>query len=157
MNELVQQLTEPFLKISDDIAFNGTLGVQLVLFLVLYFVLKPLLWKPTLEVLDRRKALTTGRKEQAEAGNAEIAKLEAEYLDKLRAARNGANEERNKIRATAMAASKEQVEGAKNEAAKTIAAIRAEVAKAVTGARTQLKGEAEAAAAVMTAKILGRS
>lgn len=153
----IEKLVEPFLKISDEIAFNSTLVIQLVVFLALYFLLKPLLWQPMLEALDRRKALTTGQKEQADAEEAEILRLENDYQAKIKAARTDAAEARAKLRAEAQQSAKVVLDGAKNEAAKTVAGVREQVAGAAKQARAQLKTEAEAAAQAMSAKILGRT
>ena len=153
----IDQLVTPFLKISDQIAFNGTLLIQMGLFLALYVILKPLMWEPILQSLDRRRALTSGQKEQADLEEAEILRLENEYQAKIKSARAAAGEERNKLRATAQNSAKQLIETAKNEAAKTVAAVRAEVGAAAEKARGQLKTEAEASADAMTAKILGRS
>lgn len=153
----INSLVHPFLKISDDIAFNPTVFIQLGIFLALYAVLKPLLWKPTLAVLDQRKALTSGRKQQAASGEAEIKRMEAEYQEKIRTARAKANEERGNSRVAAQNAAKEIVDAAKNESAKSIAAVRSEVASAVQKARVELQSEADATAKIMTEKILGRA
>lgn len=152
----IDQLVTPFLKISEEIAFNWTMVIQMVLFLALYLILKPLLWEPTLQVLDRRRALTSGQKEQADLEEAEILRLENEYQAKLKAARTAAGEERSKLRGTAQESAKQLIETAKNEAAKTVAVVRGEVNAAAAKARGQLKPEAESAADAMTAKILGR-
>lgn len=153
----IEKLVTPFLKISEEIAFNNTLVIQLVIFLALYFLLKPLLWQPMLAALDHRKALTTGQKEQADAEEAEILRLENEYQAKLKATRTEAAEARAKLRAEAQESAKVLLDGAKNEAGKTVAAVREQVAAAAKQARTQLKTEAESAAQAMTAKILGRT
>lgn len=153
----IEKLVEPFLKISEEIAFNSTLVIQLVVFLALYFLLKPLLWQPMLDALDRRKALTTGQKEQADLEEAEILRLENEYQAKLKAARTDAAEARAKLRAEAQQSAKVVLDGAKSEAAKTVSAVRGQVADAAKQARAQLKTEAEAAAQAMSAKILGRT
>lgn len=153
----IDKLVEPFLKISDEISFNATLIIQLVVFLALYLLLKPLLWQPMLAVLDRRKALTSGQKQQADLEEAEILRLEGEYQEKIKATRAAAAEARGQLRAEGQQRAKELLDGAKNEAAKTVSSVRDQVATAAGQARAQLKTEAEAAAQAMTAKILGRT
>jgi F-type H+-transporting ATPase subunit b len=155
--DIVHLLTQKLLEISPDISFNPTMFVQMVLFLALFLILKPLLWEPTLASLDRRKALTSGQKEQADLEEAEILRLETEYQAKVKAARAAAGEERTKVRSAAQESAKQLIETAKNEAAKTVSLIRGEVNEATVKARGQLKSEAESAADAMTAKILGRS
>jgi F-type H+-transporting ATPase subunit b len=153
----IDQLVEPFLKISEEIAFNATLVIQLVVFLAAYMILKPLLWDPMLAVIDRRRALTTGQKEQADLEEAEILRLENEIQSKIRAARQAASEERAKSRAAAQQAAKDLVEKSKAEAASTVSKVRTEVSAAAQAARAQLQAEAAATAEAMTAKILGRT
>jgi F0F1-type ATP synthase membrane subunit b/b' len=153
----IDKLVHPFLKISDEIAFNDTLVIQLVIFLAAYFILKPLLWQPMLAELDRRRSLTRGQKDQAELEEAEIIRLENEYTERIRAARLAASEERTKTRAAAQEASKSLLDSAKAEAGKAVASIRGEISAASKKAREDLNAEADSTAKVMTAKILGRT
>lgn len=155
MEDLLHQLTQPFVAISDDIAFNLSFVIQLAIFLALYFILRPLLWEPFLALADRRRALTTGNRAQAEAEEAEVLRLEAEYAEKIKAARQAAQEERAKIRAQAQESARSMIEAAKKEAGAIGSQVRIEVAEATAKARTQLGAEAEEIARLMTAKVLG--
>ncbi len=157
MEEIAAQLTEPFIKISEEIAFNGTLAIQLVVFLALYYILKPLLWKPFLATIDERKALTTGNQEKAAEEEAEVLRMQEQYEASLRDARQAASAERQKTRAEAQKAEKEVLDAARAEAVGITTKVRGEVEQATAKARESLKSQADDIANAMTDKILGRT
>ncbi len=156
MEDLASKLTQPFFQISSDISFNATLLIQLVVFLTLFFALNTLFWKPFLNLLDRRRALTTGSQEKAAGEEAELLRLEAEYQERVREARAAATEERQKQRAAADAAAKSTLDASRTEAARITDGIRADIEKATAEARSGLKAEADGIAKLMTNKVLGR-
>ena len=156
MEEFAIRLTEPFIQISDDISFNPTLFIQLVFFLFLLIVLKPLLWKPFLARVDERHALTVGDAEKAQAEEAEALELEAAYRERIREARKLAAAKRNELRVEAQKAEKEILDGARGEAAKLSASLRDEVESAAEKARGALRNEARDIAALMSEKMTGQ-
>lgn len=157
MEELATRLTEPFYAISEQIAFDVTIFIQLVVFVALYLAMKPLLWTPFLAKLDERHALTVGNKEQAESEEAEVLQLQAQYETAIREARLAASEERTRIRNEAQQRERVLVAEARSEAAGIIDGLRADVSRAADEARSGLQGEADAIAQAMTEKLLGRS
>jgi F0F1-type ATP synthase membrane subunit b/b' len=78
-----------------------TLLVQLGIFFATYFVLKTLVFKPYLELLNERKARTTGLKEQADRDRQQAEKLEVDYDTFIKAERKKVtawtDDERKKI------------------------------------------------------------
>jgi F-type H+-transporting ATPase subunit b len=157
MQELANQLADPFFAISSDIAFNATLVIQLFVFLTAFFALRTLLWKPFLAVLDQRRSLTEGNREQAATEEAEVLRLEADYLEKVRAARQAAAEERNTVRADGEAKARATLEAARVEAQGISDTLRSDVAKAAEAARGSLRGQADEIATLMSNKLLGRT
>ncbi len=79
------------------VSLDYSLGIQIVNFLLLIFILNVLLYKPILGMIDKRK-------KQFEASAAEIRRLQetveqkmAAYEEKLRQAKAAAVEQKNEI------------------------------------------------------------
>jgi F-type H+-transporting ATPase subunit b len=139
------------------VSLDYSLGIQIVNFLLLIFILNVLLYKPILGMIDRRK-------KQLEESESEIKRLQesveqkmAAYEEKLRQAKAAAVEQ------------KTQIIGQGAEEAKTvIEAVRAELPGIMEDFHVQLDGEIAAARGILSdqsqklsveiaEKVLGRS
>jgi F-type H+-transporting ATPase subunit b len=108
------------------IDFDGTVVVQLVLFLVLFAIANRFLFQPYLQLRERRKAGIEGARAEADRMTAQADAKLADYEKQLASARNRANEEG--------------------------AAMRRET----EAARAQLMPQAESLARAISSKLLGR-
>ena len=135
---------------------DGTIFVQLALFLLLVVVLYQFLWKPYLRVRDERVTRVEGYREEAARIDAEaearLAKLEAELAEARRA---GAGE-RMTARAQAMAHEQALLAQAQAAAQKTLGDARAQLAATVAGERAKLQETAAQIGREAAKKILGR-
>ncbi|MCK5392211.1 MAG: ATP synthase F0 subunit B [Deltaproteobacteria bacterium] len=83
---------------SDDLlSVNYTVFIQIAIFLLAIFILNKLVFKPFLNLVDRRDKLTRGAIEEAQALEVRVEEIIEEYDVKLNEARALAVEERNKI------------------------------------------------------------
>ncbi len=90
--------TAPSAFASDDLlSVNKTVFIQIVLFLIAIYILNKLVFKPFLNLMDRRDKLTRGAIEEAKELEEKVAHIIEEYDAKLVEARSLAVEERNKI------------------------------------------------------------
>jgi F-type H+-transporting ATPase subunit b len=139
------------------ISLDYSLGIQIVNFLVLIFILNALLYKPILGMIDRRK-------KQFEASEAEIKRLQetveqkmADYEEQLRQAKAAAVEQKNEI-----------IRQGAEDAKSTISAVREEIPGMMGQFQTRVEGEIAEAKRILTdqsqklsveiaEKILGRS
>ena len=69
------------------IDLDGSYFVQLIMFLLLWGILTPLVFKPYLKVKKVQEDLTTGREEEAKEIAAKAEQLLAEYSQRLKEAR----------------------------------------------------------------------
>lgn len=146
-----------FLKVREVVSLDYSLGIQIVNFLVLIFILNVLLYKPILGMIDKRK-------KQFEDSEAEIRRLQetvqnkmAVYEEKLQQAKATAVEEKNEI-----------IRQGSDEAKTIIDAVRTEIPGMMERFHGRMDGEINTAKKILTdhtqelsveiaEKILGRS
>ena len=139
------------------VSLDYSLGIQIVNFLLLIFILNLLLYKPILGMIDRRK-------KQLEESESEIKRLQESveqkmvaYEEKLRQAKAAAVEQKNEI-----------IGQGAEEAKTVIDAVRAELPGIMEHFRVQMDGEIAAARKILidqsqnlsveiAEKVLGRS
>jgi len=139
------------------VSLDYSLGIQIVNFLLLIFILNVLLYKPILGMIDKRK-------KQFEDSDAEIRRLQetveqnmAAYEEKLRQAKAAAVEQKNEI-----------IRRGAEEAKTVIDSVRAEIPGMMERFHARMDGEISAAKKILTdhsqqlsveiaEKVLGRS
>ena len=107
--------TSSALAAEDLLKIDKLLVVQIVIFIAAIFILNSLLFKPLLELVDRREKLTTGTIEEANKLREKIELKIKDYNAKLDQARAQAMEERNKIRRNAQVSAEELLQKARQE------------------------------------------
>jgi F-type H+-transporting ATPase subunit b len=138
------------------IDLDGTVFVQLAMFFIAFFVLRALVFKPMVALLDAREEAIDGAKDQAKHLELEVKEKQASFEAELRKVRGASGEERDRLRA----------EGQDLER-KLLEKVRVETLNLVNSAKTRLEGEAQVARQQLTAsrselardiasKVLGR-
>jgi F-type H+-transporting ATPase subunit b len=135
---------------------DGTVVVQLVLFLVLFWVANKLLFQPYLQLRERRKAGIEGARAEAERMTAQADAKLADYEKQLAVARERANEQGRKVRLEAAAYERDMTDQARKTAQNATDEAQATMRRETEAARAQLMPQAEALARAMTSKLLGR-
>jgi F-type H+-transporting ATPase subunit b len=138
------------------ISINATLVVQIINFLILIWILNHILFRPIFRIIEEREAFVEDTK--AEVGRIEaeaIGKLKT-YEDRMNTAREEALARRVEARDEAAASAREIMNRASAEAQEHISAIHAEAAKAVQEVKTELADFKESIAELVLAKIIGR-
>jgi F-type H+-transporting ATPase subunit b len=115
-----------------DVDLNWTFGLQIVFFLVLFALLKPLLFTPMLKLFEERERRIDGAKNEAREMYREADEKMAKYEEELTAVKRQAGEERDKLRA----------EGTKKEQA-ILAKVRAETNAMLEEGRKRIASEGE--------------
>jgi len=135
----------------------GMLVILIAFFVVLRFLLHPVLFRPLLSVLDERRERTLGTRVRAEEL---IRRSEADfqrYREALREARTGADRERQLRVAEARAQQVRVVAEARAGAEGEIEAARAEIAQSLAAVRADLRVSAEVLAREAALRVLGRA
>ena len=136
-----------------DLAFL----IQLINFLVLLAVLNVLLYKPIRKVLAERQGRIADARSKAEGVDKDVQAKMAEYEARLRDMKSGAADERGALVKEAQAEEVVILEAARKEAADTLSAIKARVAKEAADARLILQEQAKLLSVDICEKVLGRS
>jgi F-type H+-transporting ATPase subunit b len=120
------------------VSLDYSLGIQIINFLLLIFILNLLLYKPILGIIDRRK-------KQFEESEAEIRRLQetveqkmAAYEEKLRQAKAAAVEQKNEI-----------IRQGADEAKTVIDTVRAEIPGMMEEFHARMDGEIGAAKSIL--------
>jgi len=138
------------------IDLDGTVFVQLGMFLLLMVILRQFLWKPYLKVRGERTSRVEGYREEATKLEAEAAARLAKAEAALAEARRVGAGERAEARAVAQARENELLAAANTSAQKTLADARARVDATLQSERAKLQQTASEVGLQAARKILGR-
>lgn len=138
------------------IALDYTVLVQAVAFLVFWFLLTRLLFKPFVGLVAERERRTVGVKAEAAALKEEWERLCKEYESAIAKARDEGQAIKEAIVQEARQTRERLLTQVREEAARSLEAVRQEVQKELQRGRELAAQEAEAIARQMTEKILGR-
>ena len=136
---------------------DNTIFLQALLFLALFVLLNFVLFKPWLEVKERRAKRIGGALEDAAELRERATASGAEYDARLAKARDQAMNIRSDRRREAEEQEAEIVGAARREAATALEARKATLAADVEAARTELGSRVDELANDITAQVLGRS
>ena len=138
------------------IDIDGTVIIQFVLFVVMFFAANKLLFQPYLKLRAKRIAGIDGARAEAERMSAEADGKLADYEGKLAAARAKAAAEQRKIRAEAAAHEREVSDKARTAATAAMDTATATVKRETEAARAELVPQAQLIARRMAKQLLGR-
>ena len=138
------------------IALDYTVLIQIVAFLVFWFLLTKLLFKPFIGLLEERERRTEGAKAEAAALKEEGERLSKEHEQAIAKAKDEGRAAKEGILQEARQARERLLGQAREEAARMVQAAREEIRKELERGRELAAREAEAIARQMAEKILGR-
>ena len=136
---------------------DGTLYIQLGIFLLLVLVLGPLLFKPWLEAQERRKAAIEGALVQSRSMRTEADSLARDYDERLEIAREKAHGVRSEARKQEEAAQAARLAAARDEAGSGLTRERERIATETAAAREALGARVDELADTIANKLLGRA
>lgn len=135
---------------------DGTIVVQIALFVVLLLVLKPLLFDPMLKLFEEREKRIEGTRREASKEDERSAKALAKYEAILGKAREAGASEREALRADAAKREAELMARVRASVATTVEQGRAAIADEAKTARGALVGEASTLGRSIASRVLGR-
>jgi len=139
-----------------NIDFDLTFVGQMVIFAALILVLKPLVFDPVLGLFEEREKRTDGAKAAAREMQQKAGELLRKYEHELEKVHRVAAEERDAIRAETARLEAEQMNEARQVAAKIINQGRERVAEEIHAIRFELGRNSERLARDIAARVLGR-
>jgi len=135
---------------------NATLIAQFVVFFILAMFTMKFVWPPLMKVLDERAEKIANGLAAADRGKAEMAAAEKRAQAELTSARDEGQKRINDAEKRAQAIIEEAKKTASDEAARILAAAKADAEQQVTRAREELRSQVAALAVSGAEQILKR-
>jgi F-type H+-transporting ATPase subunit b len=135
---------------------DGTVFVQVALFIVLLLILKPVLFDPMLKLFEEREKRILGAKVQARKLDEGAVGALTKYETEMQHARAAGNSERDKLRAEGVKTENELLAKVRASTAETLETGRKRLAEEVVSARATLTADAGALARDLASRVLGR-
>ncbi len=135
---------------------DGTVFLQLALFLATWFVASKFLFGPYLKLRDARTRGIDGAKTEALSFKAEAESRVAAFEEKLSKAKSNAQEERRKIKGQAAAQLREITDAARKQSEEALVSARSSLEKESSRAREDLLPKADDLAGKLVEKLIGR-
>lgn len=139
------------------VSLDYSLGIQIINFLLLIFILNILLFKPILGMIDKRK-------KQFEDSDAEVRRLQetverkmADYEEKLRQAKAAAVEQKNEIIRQGAEEAKAAIDAVRAQIPGMMEEFQARMDQEIGAARTILAERSTQLSIEIAEKVLGRS
>lgn len=139
-----------------NLDFDATLLVQVGFILVLWLVLKPLLFDPMLKLFEEREKRIEGAIKKARKIDEESAERKAQFDEAMAKARAEGAAERDKLTAESRRKENELLSKVRAETQKKIDDARAAIQKDVASTRTSLAPHTNALAKDFAKRVLGR-
>ncbi len=135
---------------------DWTFFFQIILFLILWTMLRRLLFEPNLAVLANRERQSAGALKEAEQIKADAEGKGEEYRTQLAEARSGAMQEVEAVYREAEEQSRALVEEARHESAQTLAQMRETLEKEISAVRQDLEKRVPDFSNEIAERLLGR-
>lgn len=139
-----------------NVDLDASFLVQVVLFLILLAVLKPLLFDPMMKLFEEREKRIEGTRREASKEDERSAKALAKYEGILSKAREAGNAEAGTLRADAAKKEAEIMARVRASTAQTLEQGRAAIAAEAKLAREKLNADVAVLGREMAARVLGR-
>jgi F-type H+-transporting ATPase subunit b len=139
-----------------ELDFNHVVVFQIVIFLFLMVVLKPLLFDPMLKVFALREERTEGARQTARELEEKAGELLTRYEAELRRVSQAAAEERDRLRAEATKLEAQILSEARAAAAKIVEEGRKRIETEAASIRFELGKQSERLAGDIATRVLGR-
>lgn len=139
------------------VEIDYTVFIQLVLFLLLIWILNQVLYKPLLQIMDRRKGVLDKAQEEVKTVQETIDRRVAAYEEKIRSAKMEAMGQKGDLAKEGADAAKVITDKAKGEIAGLMADFQAKLQKELASARDLLRNQSRVISLEIAEKVLGRS
>lgn len=144
------------MELLTQLGVNSTLGIQLIAFLVVYGVLKYVLFTPYFNAYNERSNRTVGQAELAERYVNETRELEEKFAAKATEVNERYKAVFDKTRGEAMKEYDRLVTESRDQSKRLIDETRAKIQKEMELARGQIKAEVEGVSKLINQKLIGK-
>ncbi|MGV8081854.1 MAG: ATP synthase F0 subunit B [Syntrophales bacterium] len=139
------------------IDIDSTLWIQLVNFLILVFILKILLYKPILGIMEKRKQQFDGARDEVRGLHEAVEKKMAEYEEAVRKAKQAAMEQKSEFVKEGAEEARKIVDAVRGVIPKMMEEFQGKMNREIDEARGVLKNQSQRLSLEIAEKVLGRS
>jgi len=139
-----------------NLDFDATLFVQVGFLIVLWLVLKPVLFDPMLKLFEEREKRIEGAIKKARKIDEESAEAMSAYNEQVAKARAEGATEREKLRAEGLRKESDLLTKVRNETQKKVDEARTKIQKDVAVVRAELQPQTRELAKDFAKRVLGR-
>ncbi len=149
-------LSTALLSEGSIIDLDGTFWIQLGLFGIAFLILRPLVFRPMVQLFEARENAIEGAKLEALRLQDEAAAEGEEFEEEMRRLRLQAGEERDRLRAEGKRLERTVLERVREETDKQLAEAEAKLAREQTKLRDELQQSVPVLAKQIASKMLNR-
>ncbi|MFK7985850.1 MAG: ATP synthase F0 subunit B [Sandaracinaceae bacterium] len=135
---------------------DATFVIYSVVFWILFFVLRAMVFKPAMELFDAREEAIDGAKRKAAALEQEAEEKLAAFEDEMAKVRREAGTERERLRADSQRRERKLIDRVRAETEGMVSDADEKMAREAAALRTQIKAAAPELARDIAEKLLGR-
>ncbi|HET8932154.1 MAG TPA: ATP synthase F0 subunit B [Polyangiales bacterium] len=139
------------------IDLDASIFIQMGIFFVAFFILKALVFNPTMQLFDAREQAIDGAKAEAKRMQDEAVAKREHFEGELRRVSSAANEERETARLEAQKLARQLTEQARSQALSTQKAAKDRLDVQAAEVRKNALAQVPIIARELTSKLLGRS
>lgn len=136
---------------------DASIGIQMVILAIAFFILRSLVFKPVMGLFDAREEAMEGSRKAAAEMDKDADAIRDRFESELRRVRAQGNEERDKMRAKTQKLARELTDASRKENAATLASAKARLDVEASSARDKAKAEVPGLAQQIAERLLGRS
>ncbi|MBW2507935.1 MAG: ATP synthase F0 subunit B [Deltaproteobacteria bacterium] len=149
-------LSTALLSEGSIIDLDGTIWIQLVLFGIAFFLLRPLVFRPMVALFEARENAIEGSKLEALRLQDEAAAESEEFDEEMRRLRLQAGEERDRLRAEGKRLERAVLDRVREETDRQLAEADKKLAAEASKLRADMKSSIPALAQQIASKLLNR-
>jgi len=149
-------LSTALLSEGSIIDLDGTIWIQLVLFGIAFFLLRPLVFRPMVALFEARENAIEGSKLEALRLQDEAAAESEEFDEEMRRLRLQAGEERDRLRAEGKHLERAVLDRVREETDRQLAEADKKLASEASKLRADMKSSIPALAQQIASKLLNR-
>ena len=139
------------------VSLDYSLGIQIINFILLIFILNRLLYKPLLGMIDKRKQGFAESEAEIRRLQETVEQKMATYEEKLRQAKATAIEQKNEIIRQGAEEAKEIIDAVRAEIPSLMEQFQARMEEEIDAAKRTLTGQSQKLSVEIAEKVLGRS
>lgn len=138
------------------IDLDGTMFIQVGIFFVAFFVLRPLIFRPMVDLFEAREAAIEGARRDARRLREQADQAGKSFDEEMRKVRLSAAQEREKLRAEGKRLEKSVLDRVREETAKQMAEADAQIQTEASRTRREMEHTVPTLARQIASKLLAR-